>query len=1164
MSFNQNPLRYLNGNETVSGNLQVLGNEIINGNLTVNGTTNIGTVTFDNLTVSSVTAGTGVLGVAYITTGYYTSLTGSSVTAGTVIANTGIFNNLVFAASSITNLTATNLNVSHMTGTLVEAIDLHVSDHLVVNASGAINMTGDANIQGNFTTQNASVSNLSVNGGASIGGELTVGYNGMQVVGLAGSTSIEVLAGDVILGSDIPGTLLNFGNEKIQGNLSVTGTINANAITTSSIVATSATISNLSLAGASLTNLSATNFTGTNAVIATLTGTNLQYLSASTTNLTVQHMTGSLVEVRDLRVSDHLVVNATGSISLTGDANIQGNFTTQNASVSNLSVDGGASIGGELTVGYNGMQVIGLAGTTSVEVLSGDVILGSSIPGTVLNLGSEKIQGNLSVTGALTVGGLLTASSFGASTITATTGIFTNATITNATITNETVANLTATGLTKLATTLVTGNMSMTGDANIQGNFTTQNAQVENLAVNAGVSVGGELSVGYSGMQVIGLAGTTSVQVLSGDVILGQGVAGTLLNFGNEKIQGNLSVTGAVNVGGALTASSLTVPSLTVPTLSTTTLTATNATITNETVTNLTATGLTKLVDTLVSGNVSMTGNANIQGNFTTQNADVSNLSVNGGASIGGELTVGYNGMQVIGLSGINAIEVLAGDVVLGSDMPGTLLNFGNEKIQGNLSVTGAVNVGGVLTASSLNVPTITATTGTITNATITNATITNETVANLTATSTTKLVNTLVAGNVSMTGDANIQGNFTTQNASVENLSVNAGVSVGGELTVGYSGMQVIGLAGSTSVQVISGDVILGQGVAGTLLNFGDEKIQGNLSVTGAVNVGGALTASSLTIPSLTVPTISTTTLTATNATITNLTATSVSKIVDTLVSGNVSMTGNANIQGNFTTQNADVSNLSVNGGASIGGELTVGYNGMQVVGLAGTTSLEVLSGDIILGSDVPATVLNFGNEKVQGNLSVTGTINVGGTLTAAGTVNATLLQSSNASFTNATITNLTGSNVALAFADINVQYVGSLTGSRIGATVVNSSMSTIQSLTGVNILSNNVNSNFATVGILTGTNINTSTLAINDTLSVRSTSFNAMAGQVTLASGINTVSNTLIGASDYIFVSRMTGTAANLGYLQYSINAGSDFSIVSSNGSDDSIVSYMIVKNF
>ena len=86
--------------------------------------------------------------------------------------------------------------------------------------------------------------------------------------------------------------------------------------------------------------------------------------------------------------------------------------------------------------------------------------------------------------------------------------------------------------------------------------------------------------------------------------------------------------------------------------------------------------------------------------NSNMQNSASQNLAVQGA-------TIGCNGLTVAGLIGSNAINVIAGDITVasGTGCSGNLnLSNGNAYINGNTSMTGALNVSGTSTFGPLAV----------------------------------------------------------------------------------------------------------------------------------------------------------------------------------------------------------------------------------------------------------------------------------------------------------------------------------------------------------------------------------------------------------------------------------------------------------------------------
>ena len=168
-----------------------------------------------------------------------------------------------------------------------------------------------------------------------------------------------------------------------------------------------------------------------------------------------------------------------------------------------------------------------------------------------------------------------------------------------------------------------------------------------------------------------------------------------------------------------------------------------------------------------------------------------------------------------------------------------------------------------------------------------------------------------------------------------------------------------------------------------------------------------------------------------------------------------------------NFTNgsgANMNLQNLAVNGGTSIGGQLNVGYNGQRIFGLNGTTSLEILSGNVAIGTSVASAV------------GVTGTLNVSSGITTASTLNvsgaSTLAAVSATSITDSGALNVTGLSTLGAVNATNVNASGVMTGATINAGTLNvSGASTLAAVSATSITDSgalNVSGNITCSGAL------------------------------------------------------------------------------------------------
>jgi hypothetical protein len=430
--------------------------------------------------------------------------------------------------------------------------------------------------------------------------------------------------------------------------------------------------------------------------------------------------------------------------------------------------------------------------------------------------------------------------------------------------------------------------------------------------------------VGFEGVNIQGTPGDNSLVLLSGNTILG----------------GDLSVTGTANLSTAVI-SNLVTSSVSAPIISASTgligaLLATGATITTASVSDLTVSTATHQNGSLlVAGAAVFTGPVDMSllaANYlATQRADV-----------------GFEGVNIQGTPSTNSLVLLSGNTILGGD----------------LSVTGTANLSTAvisnLITSSLSAPTISATTGLIGALVATGATITTVSVSDLTvSTATHQNGSLLVSGASVFTGPVDMSllaANYlATQRADV-----------------GFEGVNIQGTPSTNSLVLLSGNTILG----------------GDLGVTGTVNLSTAVI-SDATVQTLHVPTsllvngtstftgaVSVSNLSAFTALVNNLTAE-----IETVTQLNMPSTGSMfTINGNMSGANIFTTNLASENGFATQ-ELTVGYNGMTVVGLNSTESMVVIAGDAVFGGNELGYTGAISNVYIgsYGNLTLTeGDVNI------------------------------------------------------------------------------------------------------------------------------------------------------------------------------------------
>jgi hypothetical protein len=298
-------------------------------------------------------------------------------------------------------------------------------------------------------------------------------------------------------------------------NIYVPGVIDANnlIVRVSTTVFTTGTTNITSISGAyaNITRVDAATFTGANATFRNLSATN-----NTLTNVTVASLTG-----------------ATASIST---LNVTGNASGANSYWQNQAINGGLAIGGALTVGYNGAQIIGANGTTSLNVSAGDVIFGSNLPSNL------SVSGNLQVTGTATVGSVITPSVITPS-ANITTATISNANVTTAAVTNAIVANLTGTNI--WADNIVANTGVFNSVTYVNENIINSTTKYETIQILTGTQAY------FTG--TLGVLGETTLTDLT---ISGMLSTGTIVVRGSTNTRGLTSA--YVNCTGALTTVSLT------------------------------------------------------------------------------------------------------------------------------------------------------------------------------------------------------------------------------------------------------------------------------------------------------------------------------------------------------------------------------------------------------------------------------------------------------------------------------------------------------------------------------------------------------------------------------------------------------------------------------
>ncbi len=273
-----------------------------------------------------------------------------NVSNNATLANLTITQSLNIATGAasyldVNSINATGANIQNLvvsTGTIQNAFitNLNASNVSTLNSSGA----------------NSYLENLAVNNSIATQ-QLIVGYNGASVIGVIGQDSLVMYGGDLSIRG---------GNIKASGNLSLTGSAaintNLNVLGTSSL--SNAAILNENVINSTITNLSVTNLTGTN------------------------------VHIHDCDI--HTLNVETGSVS---ELNVN-NMSGSNAFIQNVAVNNGLATQ-QLTIGYNGLEIVGLIGQNSLVMHGGDMLLEN---------GNIHCSNNINTTGAIQSSSVITSS----------------------------------------------------------------------------------------------------------------------------------------------------------------------------------------------------------------------------------------------------------------------------------------------------------------------------------------------------------------------------------------------------------------------------------------------------------------------------------------------------------------------------------------------------------------------------------------------------------------------------------------------------------------------------------------------------------------------------------------------------------------------------------
>ena len=803
----------------------------IYGNLIVDTfVTATGNVISGNVTTVGVVTATGNITGGNVLTGGQVSATGNITTAGFFVGT--------FAGSISGNVTAPGANTQVIYN---NSGNLAASAGFTFNQAGNI-LTANGNISGaNFLTAGLISATSTITGGQFIGNGNTI--SNIQGANVSGNVTSAVTAGTVTTNAQpnitSVGTLTSITS---SGLVSTTGNlVGANILTAGLISSTGNIISAANITGANITTaglITATgNIQGGNIVTAGLfsaTG------NITGNNLSATLITGTLTTNAQPNITS---VGTLTSLSVTGNTT-SGNFTTGGT----LSV-GGIVMSGNTIVGAGPTLTIdpnGLGGTDGNVVITGNL----TVQGTTTTINSNTVTTNdlqinmannaanatAANNGGIGVGPIgaeyatllyNTASNVWVSSlgISAVGSITTGAGITATG--NVYGGNVTTAGIVSATANITGGNLLTAGQVSATGNITTAGFFVGTFAG----SISGNVTAPGSNTQVIynnngNLAGSTgftfdqssNALVVTGN-ITGANIrtAGIISGTGNV-IGGNITTVGLITATGSITGGNI----------------------------------------LFGSGIVSGTGNISV-GTFTGATATRKGLLLNQDTTIGLQVYGNYTAAQmritnptiadwdhiidsagVYSISGVGSLKVPSG-VSTANTTSGALVVTGGIGLTGNIYSGGLISATSTVTAGQFvgNGNTISNiqganVSGNVTSA-ITAGTVTTNVQPNITSVGT--LTSVTSSGLVSTTGNL-VGANILTAGliSATSTITSAANITGGNVLTAGL--MSSTGNATAGNVLTAGLVSATGNATAGNVLTSGQVSATGNIT-TAAFFVG-------------------------------------------------------------------------------------------------------------------------------------------------------------------------------------------------------------------------------------------------------------------------------------------------------------------------------------
>ena len=644
-------------------------------------------------------------------------------TPGTATANKAMVTNGANNIGGISELTASKLFATEVTGTLqtpAQPLITSVGQLTELGVTGDVDVTGDVNVGGSLVVGGTFISQSEI-----VALDAATPGTAVRLKAMITNGANEIHGIAVLSSGLINGTI----NTPAQPNINEVNILNVSTHDGQS--------KGLSLGG----------------ILITASATEVNYVD---TSVGAAQPSKALVLNEFKNISG---INNVSLVGLTAESTLITN-TTESTLVSNgaLVVAGGVGVGGSINVGASA-SVAGNVVVSGTSTLVDSVVVQKEDDTTSPSSGSFVTAGGVGIGKALEVG--TNAKVGGNLLVSGTTSLTGVSTITNdtdsTTTTNGSLVTNGGVGIAKALTVgtnatvggdlSVTGSTSQSGSSRILNSTESTSSTSGALVVDGGVGIAKALNVG--GNTTLAIA-TDSVSTTSGALVVTGGVGiAKALNVGTTA-----TVIGDVSIGGSTTQTGPVAMNNTTDSSSPSTGSLVVAG----------GVGIAKSLhvgsNVLISGTTTQTGVVTIDNTTDADNTNVGSLSTAGGATFAKSVIIGENATVKGDASIEGGLSISEGVVITGATSQSGLVSITNETESTSTSNGSLTTAGGVGIAKSLNV-------GGITKA------------LNVAVSSSSSTGSLVVAGGAGVQGDINVGGNVGVAG----NMSVSGNMDLDGNV---------------------------------------------------------------------------------------------------------------------------------------------------------------------------------------------------------------------------------------------------------------------------------------------------------------------------------------------------------------------------------------------